>query len=148
MWIYGIKLILTEPSASSKSTFNLDVINSYFDVSDEQKSDKIGLAKKFLESYSSEYSSDEDLNSSFQKLALNFNLQKFKSRSKELTQLNGRHETNESESSISQDSSDLKTYIDSKFTALEKRLMERIELLEQRTTQKLDTILKKFELNN
>lgn len=148
MWIYGIKLILTEAVESLNGAFNLDVISSYFDGTDQQMPDKIGLAKKFLESYSSEYSSDEDLNSSFQKLALNFNLQKFKNNSKDLIHLNGKQENNKCESSTSQDLSDLKTYIDDKLSTLEKRLLERIELMEKQTTLKLDAIFKKLELNN
>ena len=46
-----------------------------------------------------------------------------------------------------QDLIEIKKYIDSKFSNLEKKLVDRIELLDKKVNEKLDSILKKLQLS-
>lgn len=63
---------------------------------------------------------------------------------------NGHAQTNGANSTHNffADSSNLKLYIDDKINSMEKRLIHRIELVEEKVNQKLDQILKILEANH
>lgn len=152
MWIYGIKLILTETAPEvSKSMFDLDVINHFLSKSSQLKPDRAEMARRVLESFSAnEHNiSGDSMNTCLQKLAtMNWNSGRFQENSRgNGVQHDSQNSTECNGDSTSQGSLDLKTYIDDKLTDLEKRLMERIEMMDQKTNQKLDAILKQLELN-
>lgn len=154
MWIYGIKLILTESSPdSSRNMFDLDVLNSFISNTNQGKPDRAEMAKRVLESFAtSDHSSAGDMSTYLQQFAaMNFGSRRFRenSKSSEVDKVNNTQISTECNGdSISQDPFDLKAYIDNKFTDLERRLIERIEVMDKNTNQKLDAILKKLELNS
>ncbi|OXU25812.1 hypothetical protein TSAR_003312 [Trichomalopsis sarcophagae] len=140
MWIYGIKLILTEPiSDIPKTTFDLGFTSN----GNQQKPEKAEKA--------SGQDLLADINAYMQQcVAMKFRSHTFKdnNKSNEVNRLNRAHINTEYGGHYRyQDPFDLKTYIDTKFDTLEKRLIERIEVMDQKTNQKLDAILKKFEQN-
>jgi hypothetical protein len=72
MWIYGIKLILTESILeSSKSIFDLDVINNLLSNTSQPNYDKIEMSRRVLECYKSIESNSfgDDMNKYLQKIA-------------------------------------------------------------------------------
>ncbi|XP_011505027.1 PREDICTED: uncharacterized protein LOC105367885 [Ceratosolen solmsi marchali] len=155
MWIYGIRLILTESILdSSKNMFDLDVINNLLINTNQPNYDKIEMARKVLESYaSSENNSYEgDMAKHLQKIAtINHKTDNFLTNHKSAENIQQNiikkiESTQHNNDSASQDYFDLKTYIDNKFSSLEKKLTEQIELMDQNTNKKLDRISNYLEL--
>lgn len=152
MWIYGIKLILTESTSdSSKNMFDLDVLNSFISNGNQQKPDRAEMAKRVLESFTAnDHGPAGDLNTYLQQFAaMNFGSHRFQgdNKSNEVKKVNSTHTSTECNGdSTPQDPFDIKIYIDNKFAILEKRLMERMEVMDQKTNEKLDAILKILDL--
>ncbi|KOC59875.1 hypothetical protein WH47_10574 [Habropoda laboriosa] len=127
MWIYGIRLYLTEPSNEPKNfsteIFNPETIQTF-------------LTKLTFKNEGNNVTND--VHSCFKNL-----LNSSRTRS---TQENNEKETEQStsESNVS-NSVDIVSYIDNKFQDMEAKLMKRIDEMEQKTNEKLDTILKQLQ---
>ena len=153
MWIYGIKLILTEAALeNSKGMFDLDVINTLLSNSNQSRPGRSDMAKRVFESFAAgDNSMVGDMGTCIQKLAtMNWNSGRYQGNdaSDDVSQLNNTKQEAECNGDIAvKDTFDLKTYIDDKFASLEQRLIERIELMDKKTNQKLDAILMKLDLN-
>ena len=127
LWIYGIKLYLTEPinepESFSTEIFNPEIIKNFltkFTLNNEGNNitDAVQSSTKSI--------SDSSTNNNIEQ-----------SNEKEIVQ-------SITENTIS-NITDITTYIDQKFCDMENRIMKRIEEMEQRTNQKLDMILKQLE---
>ncbi|XP_043247859.1 uncharacterized protein LOC122394789 [Colletes gigas] len=129
IWIYGIKLYLTECTNESKNSltdiFNPEIIKNF-------------LTKLTLNNEERNASTDVK---SYCKNVLSSS--KNRSSNKESNE----PETAQcmSENAVSDDIIHLKIYIDNKFYDMETKVMKRIEEMEQKTNQKLDIILKQLE---
>lgn len=127
MWIYGIRLYLTEPINESKS-FPTDIFSPE-------------ILKNFLTKLT--FNNEED-NASVDVQSCYKNI---------LNSLKNKNTEESSEKEITQctskntipDIMHLQTYIDNKFCDMETKVMKRIDEMEQRTNQKLDIILQKLE---
>ncbi|CAK9824320.1 hypothetical protein ANTRET_LOCUS2505 [Anthophora retusa] len=112
MWIYGIRLYLTEPSNEPKN-FSTEIFNP-----------------EIIQNFLSRLSFKNPLKSS-------------KPRS---VQENDEKETEQSTSDSNVSNNiDIVSYIDNKFQNMEAKLMKKIDEMEQRTNEKLDTILKQLQ---
>ncbi|XP_053977024.1 uncharacterized protein LOC128875454 [Hylaeus volcanicus] len=129
MWVYGIKLYLTEPDNDSTS-FPTDIFNPE-------------IIKNFLTKLNfntKENDASIDVQSCYKNI-LNSSKNRSIEESTENEAALGTSTKNETVSDITQ----LKTYIDNKFHDMEIKVMKSIDEMEQRTNQKLDTILQKLE---
>ncbi|XP_014484905.1 PREDICTED: uncharacterized protein LOC106749713 [Dinoponera quadriceps] len=148
MWIYGVRLVLTDPPKDTKTDiFNYDVIQTFLsNVNGEKTRRGADMAKKMLECFNVEEITinEQCCQRSLETLTLDSLTNAFVCK-------NGILKTdNEKESSSHADDSkkldvDVKMYIDNKFHDMEKRLMQRMDEMEVTTNQKLDAILRKLE---
>lgn len=147
MWIYGIRLILTDPEKERKTNvFNYDVIQTFLSNVNGKAHRGADVAKKILECFNvQEITNNEQFcQKKLETLALD-------SLANSLECKNGiLRRDNEKESSNCTDDSekldiDVKTYIDNKFHDMERRLMKRIDEMEANTNEKLEAILRKLE---
>ncbi|XP_014206355.1 uncharacterized protein LOC106637900 [Copidosoma floridanum] len=149
MWIYGIKLILTEPTSEKASNLlNSDVINSLLSNVDQSRRDKMDMAKKLLESF---VISENDSVANDMKLYVD-NLGRFSEiapQSNKISNFDGGDKNSEynGSSTLQYPIEELKLYIDDKFSSLEQRLTEKIKLMDEKMNQKLDAVLQKLEYN-
>lgn len=127
MWIYGIKLYVTEsinePKSFSTEIFNPEIIRNF-------------LTKLSFNNEGNNITND------VQSCYMNIlNLSKNKS-----VQKNNEEEVAQSaiDSTVS-NNIDIVSYIDKKFEDMEGRLMKKIDEMEQKTNEKLDTILRQLE---
>lgn len=120
MWIYGIRLYLTEPSTEhnnvSPKQFNPEIIQNFLT--------KLNFNNK-----------GNNATSDIQSCYLNI-LNSSRHKSAEIAQSTDEKESN---------STDIITYIDKKFQEMETRLTKRIDEMEQRTNAKLDSILNQLQ---
>lgn len=127
MWIYGIKLYLTE-SINEPKNFSTEVFNPE-------------IIKNFLSKFSFNNEGNNTTND-VQSCYMNIlNSSKNKSVHKD----NGKEMIQSIDKNITSNNIDIVTYIDKKFEDIEQRLMKRIDEMEQKTNQKLETILKQLE---
>ena len=124
MWIYGIRLYLTEPSNEPESypadMFNPEIITNFLT--------KLNLNSK-------KNKATNDIRSCYKNI---LNL----ARNQSTEEGNGKEAQGASENAIS--NMGTKAYIDYKFHDMETRMMKRIDEMEQRTNQKLDIISKQL----
>lgn len=171
MWIYGIRLFLTDSVKEAKpSAFNYEIIQTFF--SNSNKASKgAEMAKKVFKCYdrqeitNQEYFSLKDLET----IASNYLRCKSKiektdnkkesldpaESSEKLNSLVCDNETarrdDEKERSNCEEEdnkkldTDIRIYIDNKFHDMETRLMRRIDEIETNTEQKLDAILERLK---
>lgn len=122
MWIYGIRLYLTEPSTEhnniSSKQFNPEIIQNFLT--------KLSFNNKGN-------NATNDIQSCYMNI---LNLSRRKANEKEIAQSAGESESN---------STDIITYLDKKFQEMETRLTKRIDEMEQRTNAKLDSILNQLQ---
>ncbi|XP_012345473.1 uncharacterized protein LOC105736245 [Apis florea] len=127
MWIYGIKLYVTE-SINEPKNFSTEVFNPE-------------IIKNFLSKFSFNNEGNNTTND-VQSCYMNIlNSSKNKSVHKD----NGKEMIQSIDKNITSNNIDIVTYIDKKFEDIEERLMKRIDEMEQKTNQKLETILKQLE---
>lgn len=127
MWIYGIKLYLTE-SINEPKNFSTEVFNPE-------------IIKNFLSKFSFNNEGNNTTND-VQSCYMNIlNSSKNKSVHKD----NRKEMIQSIDKNITSNNIDIVTYIDKKFEDIEQRLMKRIDEMEQKTNQKLETILKQLE---
>ncbi|KAL7299605.1 hypothetical protein TKK_0007368 [Trichogramma kaykai] len=161
IWVYGIKLILTEDLAKpQKSGFNMDYLNDYLSNSNDARSEK---AKKFLTSFARIENNSGGFNQilnnmgslfpNFEKMSINSQSQELiENNEKELS--NGKSSDKVQKNNINEcnggpeDMSIIKNYIDEKLNSFEARLMNRVESLERDINKKLDLILQKLADSN
>ncbi|KAK1120061.1 hypothetical protein K0M31_012787 [Melipona bicolor] len=127
MWIYGIKLYLTElinePKTLSTEIFNPEIIRNFL--------------TKF--SFNNEgNNTTNDVQSCYMNI-LNT------SKNKSVQKSNGEEVAQSTIENTVLNNVDIITYIDKKFKDVEARLMKEINEMEQRTNEKLDTILRQLE---
>ncbi|XP_076241361.1 uncharacterized protein LOC143183614 isoform X2 [Calliopsis andreniformis] len=127
MWIYGIRLYLTEPNSEPKRSltdiFNPQIIKNF-------------LTK--LNSNEKEPDTSNDVRSQYKNI--------LNSLQNKTTEESDGKETAQciSENSLT-NITDIKAYIDNKFHDMELKIMKRMDEMEQNANQKLDTILKQLE---
>ncbi|XP_043601909.1 uncharacterized protein LOC122576100 [Bombus pyrosoma] len=127
MWIYGIKLYVTEsinePKSFSTEIFNPEIIRNF-------------LTKLNFNNEGNNIT--DDVQSCYMNI---LNLSKNKG-----VQKNNEEEVAQSAiNSTVSNNIDIVTYIDKKFEDMEGRLMKKIDEMEQKTNEKLDTILRQLE---
>ncbi|XP_043526715.1 uncharacterized protein LOC122537539 isoform X3 [Frieseomelitta varia] len=127
MWIYGIKLYLTElinePKTLSTEIFNPEIIRNFL--------------TKF--SFNNEgNNTTNDVQSCYMNI-LNT------SKNKSVQKSNGEEVAQSTIENTVLNNVDIMTYIDKKFEDMEGRLMKKINEMEQRTNEKLDIILRQLE---
>lgn len=148
MWIYGIKLILTE-SAKERNTniFNYDVIQTFLsNIDGKDRRREAQIAKQVLERFDTQeiMSNEQFCQTNMETLALD-------SLSNSLEYKNGIvHRDNEKEGSnyvndCKKLDVDIRTYIDEKFHNMERRLAKKMDEIEANTNKKLDAILERLE---
>ena len=127
MWIYGIKLYLTElinePKTLSTEIFNPEIIRNFltkFSFNNEGNNTTNDVQSCYM----------NILNTSKNKSVQKSNEEEVAQSTIENTVLNN---------------VDIMTYIDKKFEDMEGRLMKKIHEMEQRTNEKLDIILRQLE---
>ncbi|XP_017878281.1 uncharacterized protein LOC108623922 [Ceratina calcarata] len=122
MWIYGIRLYLTEPSTECNNVspiqFNPEIIQNFLT--------KLNFNDK-----------GNNATNNIQSCYMNIlNSSRNRTNEKEIAQSADEKESN---------NTDIITYIDKKCQEMETRLMKRIDEMEQRTNAKLDSILNKLQ---
>lgn len=127
MWIYGIRLYLTEPSNETKNLpaeiFNPEIIQNF-------------LTKLNLNNEGN--NTTNDVRSCYRNF-LNSSI------SSSIQESNRKEVAESSNENTVPCNVDVVTYIDKKFQDMEGRLMNRMNEMEQKTNQKLDAILKRLE---
>ncbi|XP_076758747.1 uncharacterized protein LOC143428049 [Xylocopa sonorina] len=127
LWIYGIRLYLTEPKDESKNfstkIFNPEIIKNFlakFNFNDEGNDTTNGVQSHYTKIVNTKSKNTKDNNG------------------KEMAQ-------SIDENTVS-NNKDILMYIDKKFQDMEAKMMRRIDEMEQRTNQKLDIILNQLEI--
>ncbi|CAL7937698.1 unnamed protein product [Xylocopa violacea] len=127
LWIYGIRLYLTEPRDESKNfsteIFNPEIIKNFlakFNFNDEGNDTTNGVQSHYTKTANSKSKSTQDNN--------------------------GKEVAQSTDENTVTSNKDIIMYIDKKFQDMEARMMKRIDEMEQRTNQKLDIILNKLEI--
>ena len=150
MWVYGIRLILTDPVAKEESKmFNPQIVNDFLVRLNKSKSKSLESANKVLYSINGRDSNppNDEIDMSLARF-IGMGLMTHRQRV-----VRNEREKQESESKSSERTTepaqnsvlDIKTYIDSKFVDMEKKIMERLDRMEEKTNQKLDTVVKMLE---
>lgn len=147
MWIYGIRLVLTDPVKERKTdVFNYDVIQTFLSNVDGKTHRGADMAKKVLECFNA-----QEITSNEQFCQKNLEILTLDSLANSLECKNGviRRDNEKESAKCTNDSNhmdvDVRRYIDDKFRDMERRLMKRIDEMEANTNQKLDGILRKLE---
>lgn len=147
MWIYGIRLILTDAAKEKKTDlFNYDVIQTFLSNVNGKPHRGADMAKKVLECFNAQEitSNEEFCQKNLETLALDSLANSLKCKNGILKRDNEKENSNSMDDSKKLDI-DVRTYIDNKFYDMERRLMKRIDEMETNTNQKLDAILRKLE---
>lgn len=147
MWIYGIRLVLTDPVKERETdVFNYDVIQTFLSNVDGKTRRGADMAKKVLECFNA-----QEITSNEQFCQKNLEILTLDSLANSLECKNGviRRDNEKEGAKCTNDSNhmdvDVRRYIDDKFRDMERRLMKRIDEMEANTNQKLDGILRKLE---
>ncbi|XP_012281379.1 uncharacterized protein LOC105700276 [Orussus abietinus] len=142
MWLYGIRLVLTEPMPpEEREAFDFNVINNFLPKSKSVLT--LEKTRKLIQVFST-CSAHLPKDGSYQGCHASSQLDSQSLDSDSLkVEESSRKLENHSSSEIKD--LDIQSYIDNKFKDIEQRLMQRIEQLEFSVSQKLDTILKKLE---
>ncbi|RLU25759.1 hypothetical protein DMN91_001918 [Ooceraea biroi] len=174
IWIFGIKLFLTEAIKEAKSgAFNYDIVQTFLSNANGKPHKMADMARRVFEYYDKQETTNkeqscqkslESFAADLEYLAGNNKIGKRANEKDCLNYGNNYKKPNSLESqngivkkesenceslNYKEDSKesniDIRTYIDNKFYDMEKRLMKRINEMEANTNQKLDTILSKLE---
>ncbi|XP_032675337.1 uncharacterized protein LOC116846069 [Odontomachus brunneus] len=147
MWIYGIRLILTD-AVKEKETdvFNYDVIQTFLSNVNGKPHRGADMARKVLECFNAQeiINNEEFCQKNLETLALDSLANSLKCKNGILKSDNEKENSNSMDDSKHLDT-DVRTYIDNKFYDMERRLMKRIDEMEANTNQRLDAILRKLE---
>ncbi|XP_043462839.1 uncharacterized protein LOC122498908 [Leptopilina heterotoma] len=144
MWLYGVRLTLTDQlSKEETKMFNPQIINDFLLNFNKSKSKSVEIANKVFQSLNGRESnsSNEDIDLYLTKfIGMGFlpHKQKIVTKEKDKQKI-------ETISITKPNENDIKSYIDKKFVDMEKRLMDKIDQVEQKTNQKLDKILNILE---
>lgn len=149
MWLYGIKLILTEPTLENKrKIFDYDVINNFLQNGKHPESKGAEMAKvlQFIDPEGTDDIATTNMNSCLAKYiekSLKVPQQRLNERETE-PEHNGKNLACVNNSLVENTNLDIKKYIDSKFKDTEEKLMHRIDTLECKINQRLNVILKQL----
>ncbi|XP_015590436.1 uncharacterized protein LOC107265470 [Cephus cinctus] len=150
-WVYGIRLILTDPVTNNvQKTFDYDVINSFLQNTNGLTTKGAEMAKKLLQTFDTQGNdiTGNDFNPCLLKLSETSLQSQIPKHHKSLTTIEKSTIKSESMEEVNCENTnitDIRTYIDNKLCDMEKRLMQRIEVMEQHTNKKLDTVLQQLE---
>lgn len=147
MWIYGIRLILTDPVKERKNdVFNYDVIQTFLSNVNGKAHGGTDVAKKILECFNAQEtaSNEQFCQEKLETLTLDSLANSLECKNGCLKRDNEKKSSNCTNDSKKLDV-DVKMYIDNKFHDMERRLIKRIDEMEANTNQKLDAILRKLE---
>ncbi|XP_020289853.1 uncharacterized protein LOC109857690 isoform X2 [Pseudomyrmex gracilis] len=175
MWIYGIRLFLTDSVKEAKpSAFNYEIIQTFLSNNNDKPSKGAEMAKKVFNYYNKQEITNqecfklEDLETfatnylkcknrigktDNEKENRNRAEDSEKSNSLECENETARRDGNEKERPNCGENSknldtDIRIYIDNKFHDMEMRLMRRIDEIESNTNQKLNAILERLKALN
>lgn len=148
IWIYGIKLILTEPvKESEKDMLGYTIPNFLMNLNGSNQQRR-SLANKILESvniHEKNTTNDDDM--PLKSLMTIFsNSSEMQNNHKNITEDTKRDEIICEEDNKNIEMTNIKTYINDKFHDMEERTMHRLNEIEQKLNQKLDAILEKLEI--
>lgn len=128
MWLYGVRLILIDPTEDNVAKFNYEnIVNKCPDNFKEAT-----MAKKLLHTFATNQNADAYLRR-FVEMSLNV----------PNGQNKGEKEEGINVADTKEGLTDLKEYIDNKFRDLETRLMRRIDCVEYKIHEKLELLLRK-----
>ncbi|XP_033207971.1 uncharacterized protein LOC117167272 [Belonocnema kinseyi] len=154
VWLYGIRLMLTYPEAKEESKmFNPQIVNDFLVSLNKSKSKSVEIANKVLNSINLRESNpaNDDVDMSLAKfigMGLMTHRQRVVRNEKEKQKSESKTSERIADPSQNNSVSDLRTFIDSKFIEMERKMMERIDELEAKTNKKLDTIVQILEKMN
>lgn len=174
MWIYGIRLFLTDSVKEAKqSAFNYEIIQTFLSNSNDKPSKGAEMAKKVFNYYNKqEITNQECLNledleifasnylkcknkigkTDNEKESLNRVEDNEKSNFLKCENETARRDSEKERPNCGEDSkkldTDIRIYIDNKFHDMEMRLMRRIDEIESNTDQKLSAILERLKALN
>lgn len=150
MWLYGVRLTLTDPIPKEEpKMFNPQIINDFLLGFNKSKSKSVEMANKVFQSLNGResISANEDIDSYLTKF-IGMGIMPHKQRVIKTDKEKQKTETNSCErvnGPTENDVLDIKTYIDKKFVDMEKIIMDRIDQVEQKTNTKLDKIINMLE---
>lgn len=145
MWLYGVRLTLTDQLSKEETRmFNPQIINDFLLNFNKSKSKSVEIANKVFQSLNGRESnsSNEDIDSYLTKfIGMGF----LPHKQKIVTKEKDKQKIETISATEPNDNIDIKSYIDKKFVDMEKRLMDKIDQVEQQTNKKLDKILNILE---
>ncbi|KAK2584299.1 hypothetical protein KPH14_006695 [Odynerus spinipes] len=148
LWIYGIKLILTEPVKENESEMlDYTVTNFLINLNGSTRK-QANIAKKMLESFTSQGSNTtNDNDMSLKNLMTVFsNASEVRNNHKNIIEDIKKDDAICKEDCKDIEVTDIKAYINNKFHDMEERTMHRLDEIEQKMNRKLDAILEKLEV--
>ncbi|XP_046835955.1 uncharacterized protein LOC124431752 isoform X2 [Vespa crabro] len=145
LWIYGIKLILTESVKENKSEILDYTITNFLNNLNGSTQQKEILANIMLESFKQEKNPINDEIIPLKNFIISNTLQ-IQNNNKNITEETKKVDLNCKDDCKNVEITNIETYINNKFHEMEKRTMHRLNEIEQNINQKLDAILKKLEV--
>ncbi|XP_047366158.1 uncharacterized protein LOC124955583 isoform X1 [Vespa velutina] len=145
LWIFGIKLILTESVKENKSEILDYTITNFLNNLNGSTQQKEILANIMLESFKQEKNPVNDEIIPLKNLIISNTLQ-IQNNNKNVTEETKKVDLNCKDDCKNVEITNIETYINNKFHEMEKRTMHRLNEIEQNINQKLDAILKKLEV--
>ena len=151
MWLYGIRLTLTDSKAKEDSKmFDQKIINKFLLSFNKSKSKNVEMANKVFQSFNGREpnTSGEDIDACLAKFIgmglMNHGQRLVRNeKEKQKSELKDQEcKTDPNQNNVL----DIRTYIDKKIGDMEKKLMERIDQMEQKTDEKLDKIIKILDI--
>lgn len=148
IWIYGIKLILTEPVKESEKDMLDYTLTNFLMSLNGSNQQRTSIANKILESVNNhEKNTTNDDDMPLKSLMTIFsNSSEMQNNHKNITEDTKRDEIICEEDNKNIEMTNIKTYINDKFHDMEERTMHRLNEIEQKLNQKLDAILEKLEI--
>lgn len=148
VWIYGIKLILTEPLKENESEMLDYTITNFLVNLNSSKQQKANLAKKMLETITNrgENNTNNDDMSLKNLMTIFSNAQEAKNNHKNTNEDINTDDIICKDDCKNVEITDIKAYINNKFHDMEERTMHRLDEIEQKINKKLDAILEKLEV--
>lgn len=146
LWIFGIKLILTESVKENESEILDYTITNFLNNLNSSAKQKTILANIMLESLKQEKSDINDEN--FKNLmTIISNTLPVQNNNKDITEETKKADLNSKDDCKNVEIKNIETYINNKFHEMEKRTMHRLNEIEQNINKKLDAIIEKLEVN-
>lgn len=144
MWIYGIRLILTDPvKERNTNAFDYDIIRTFLsNIGGKDQREEASVAKRIIESFNTQNLNNEQFcQESIENLTSNLLPNCLEHNKNRIVDRDDTESSNCTNNCRKLDV-DIRMYIDDKLNDMEKRLMKRLDEMEANTHKKLDAILR------